>query len=102
MIPCATGVQDLAGVGAGGEDRVVAERSGVAVGGALLLLAVHLADRRVQTIVTALEPGPAPKAQARRIVSAIAASSWRMWPNANERRNVPSVDGAITRNGSTC
>ena len=28
-------------------------------------------------------------------------SSWRMWPKVNERRNVPSVDGAITRWPST-
>jgi hypothetical protein len=41
------GVQDLAGVGAGGQQRVVAEGVGVAVGGALLVVAVHLAHRGV-------------------------------------------------------
>jgi hypothetical protein len=29
------------------------------------------------------------------------ASSWRMWPKANERRDVLGVDGAITRNDRT-
>jgi hypothetical protein len=42
------GVQDLAGVGAAGNKRVVAEFAGVAVGGALLCVAVHLAHRGVQ------------------------------------------------------
>jgi integrase len=46
-------------------------------------------------------PGPAPRPQARRIVSAITASSWRTCPKVNERRKVPSVEGAITRNGKT-
>ena len=40
-------VQRLAGVGAGGEDRVVAEQLGVSVGGALLLVAADLADEAV-------------------------------------------------------
>ena len=42
------GVQDLAGVGSGGQQGVVAELAGVAVGGALFGLAVHLTDRRIQ------------------------------------------------------
>lgn len=42
------GVQHLAGAGPAREDRVVAEDPRVAVGGALLLLAVHLTDRGVQ------------------------------------------------------
>ncbi len=40
-------------------------------------------------------------AHARRNVSPTTASSWRTWPKLNARRNVPSVDGAITWNGST-
>jgi hypothetical protein len=42
------GVQDLAGVGAGGQQRMVPEGVGVAVGGALLVVAVDLAHRGVQ------------------------------------------------------
>jgi hypothetical protein len=42
------GVQHLTGVGARRQQRVIAERLGVAVRGALLVLAVDLADRRVQ------------------------------------------------------
>ena len=42
------GMQHLAGVGPGGQQRVVAESTGVAVGGAVFGFAVHLADRRVQ------------------------------------------------------
>jgi hypothetical protein len=41
-------MQDLAGVGTAGQQRVVAEGVGVAVGGALLCVAVHLAHRGVQ------------------------------------------------------
>ena len=41
------GMQDLAGVGPGGQQRVVAELAGVAVRGALLGVAVDLADRGV-------------------------------------------------------
>ena len=46
-------------------------------------------------------PGPAPSVQARRIASAITASSWRTCPKVKARKKVPSVEGAITRNGST-
>jgi hypothetical protein len=41
------GVEDLAGVGAGGQQRVVAKLAGVAVGRATLVAAVNLADRGV-------------------------------------------------------
>ena len=44
--------------------------------------------------------GPAPD-QARRIDSAITASSWRTCPKVKARKKMPSVDGAMTRNGST-
>lgn len=37
-------MEHLAGIGAGGQQRVVAELSGVAVGGAALVVAVDLAD----------------------------------------------------------
>jgi hypothetical protein len=49
----------------------------------------------------AVAPGPAPSDQARPIVSAITRSNWRICPNVNERKNVPSVEGAMTRNGNT-
>ena len=54
-----------------------------------------------RSIVIGAAPGPAPSDHARRIGSAITASSWRTWPKVNDRKNVPSVEGAITRNGNT-
>ena len=54
-----------------------------------------------RSITTGSAPGPAPSAQARRIVSAITLSSWRMCPKVKARKKVPSVEGAITRNGRT-
>ena len=42
-------------------------------------------------------PGPAPACHARRSAWPSTRSSWRTCPNVNERRNVPSVDGAIAR-----
>jgi hypothetical protein len=54
-----------------------------------------------RSIVIGAAPGPAPNAHARRTASPITASSWRMCPNVNARRNVPNVEGAITRNGNT-
>jgi hypothetical protein len=53
------------------------------------------------SIVTGESPGPAPSDQARRIVSPITRSSWRMCPKVKDLRNVPNVEGAITRNGNT-
>ena len=41
------GMEDLSGGGQGGQDRVVAELLGVAIGGTVLLLAVDLVDGRV-------------------------------------------------------
>jgi hypothetical protein len=48
-------------------------------------------------MVTGVWPGPAPAAQARPKTVSVTRSSWRMCPKVNERRNVPSVDGASTR-----
>ena len=95
------GMEDLTGLGPHGHQRVVAEDVGVAIGGALLNLpwTSQMVESRSITIGSA--PGPAPSAQARRIVSAITASSWRMCPKVKARKNVPSVDGAMTRNGRT-
>src|SRR5262245_51005949 len=47
-------------------------------------------------MVTGFASAPAPRRQARWIASATTASSWRTCPNVKARRNVPSVDGAIT------
>jgi hypothetical protein len=51
-------VEDLSGLRPHGEQGVVAEDSAVAVGGALLLLAVHLTDRRVEVDHRLLAPRP--------------------------------------------
>ncbi len=63
------GVEDLAGVGPSGEDRVVAEHLGVAVGGSALGLAAHLTDGGVEIDHQLLGPRPAPRDHARRRVS---------------------------------
>jgi len=46
-------------------------------------------------------PGPAPARHALARTVSATLSSWRTWPKVNERRNVPSVDGAITQCGRT-
>src|SRR6266540_3746578 len=46
-------------------------------------------------------PGPAPAAHARMSSCSVSRSSWRTCPKVNERRNVPSVEGAMTRWPST-
>ena len=52
------GVEHLAGVDPGGQQRAVAEHLRVAAGGAVLGLAEHLADRRVQIDRHRRRPGP--------------------------------------------
>ena len=46
--------------------------------------------------------GPAPGVHARRSASALTESNWRTFPNVCPRRNVPSVDGAITLRPHRC
>ena len=48
-------------------------------------------------MVIATSPVAAPNAQVRESSASLSASSWRTWPKVKDRRNVPSVDGAITR-----
>src|SRR6266545_2689484 len=49
------------------------------------------------SMVSGHGPGPAPACHARRNACSAIWSSWRAEPQVNERRNVPSVDGAATR-----
>ena len=91
----------ISAVSAGSDKWVIAELAGVAVGGALLAMSVHFADRRVQIDHQRCVAGPAPSSHARSSSRAATASSWRTYPNVNDRRNVPIVDGAITLNGNT-
>ena len=73
------GAENLAGVGACSEQRVIAELFGVAVRGALFLFAVDLADRGVQIDHQRRTcRGLRPAAQARASVRDSTASSWRM------------------------
>ena len=51
------------------------------------------------TVISAA--GAAPTDHARICADSRALSSWRTCPNLNDRKNDPTVDGAITRNGST-
>ena len=96
-----TSMEHLAGVGAGGQERAVAEFLGVAIAGPALGLAAHLAVVESRSITSWSDPGPAPSAQARRSTSANTASSWLRCPMAKARGNVPNVDGTMTRCGST-
>jgi hypothetical protein len=57
--------EHLAAVGTGGEQRMLAEGVGVAVGGALLVVAVHLADGGVQVMVIGPSPGRPSRPRAR-------------------------------------
>ena len=91
------GMQHLAGIGPGGEQRVVTEHLGVAEPGTLFLLAVDRTDRRVDIDHQGSAPGPEPAAHAHSKALPMTASSWRTCPNVKARRNVPNVDGAITR-----
>ena len=90
-------VQHLAGVGAAGHQRVIAELAGVAIAGALLVMTMHLAHEGIDIDHQPLAPGPAPGGP--RPLQAVARtwSSWRTCPNVKDRRNVPSVEGAIAR-----
>jgi hypothetical protein len=56
------GVQHFAGLGPGGQQRVVPQLAGVPVGGALLLVAVDLADRRVHVNHERIVAGAGPQA----------------------------------------
>jgi len=77
---------------------MVAKHLGVAVGGAALLAAEHSQIVESISITNRLFPGLfVPAAHARVKATPITASSWRTCPNENDRKNVPSVDGAITR-----
>ena len=96
------GGEHFAGVGACGQQRVIAQHLGVAVRGAALVLAVdpsQIVESR--STVSGLSPGPAPSPQARASVRASTASSWRAWPNVKVRKNDPTVEGAIGVNPST-
>jgi hypothetical protein len=80
---------------------VVAEHLRVAERGALLLLASTSQIVESTSITSRPEPGPAPSAQARSSTLPTTASNGRTWPKVKDLRNVPSVEGAITRWGST-
>ena len=81
-------MQHLSGIRPCGEQRMVAEHMGVAVGGCLLGLAVHLGDRRVDVDGHGGLPWSSPAAQARASTASARRSSWRTCPKVNERRNV--------------
>jgi hypothetical protein len=52
---------------------------------------------KLSSITNGPSPGPAADAHARASATSRTRSSWRTCPNVNARRNVPSVEGAITR-----
>ena len=53
-------------------------------------------------MVNGSSPGPAPAAQARASSSRLTRSNCRTWPQRKLRRKVPSVDGALTTQPSSC
>ena len=74
---------------------------GVPIAGALLVIAIDLADEAVHIhdqslLARAGARRPRPTRQ-----SASTRSSWRTCPKVNARKNVPSVDGADTPCPST-
>ena len=95
------GVQHLAAVGAGGQQRMVAEPVGVAVAGALLVVAVHLADGGVHIHGQRPVPGAGARRPRPARTSPVTLSSWRTCPKVNARSHVPTVEAAITRWPST-
>jgi len=80
---------------------VVAASPGGAERRALLGSAERLADERVDVDDQAPVAGTGAGRPARWIASSRTRSSWRTWPNVNARKNVPKVEGAITRCPST-
>jgi len=93
--------EHLAAIGTGGQQRMVAQGAGGAVGGALLCVAVHLAHRGVQVHgdwpIAWAGPGR-PRAREQLLAQPVELAHV---PEVNERRNVPRVEGAITRWPST-
>lgn len=87
----------LAGVGPGGQQRVIAEDLGVAEGGTRLALGATSQMVESTSITRRARPGPTPRLQARSSTRPTTTSSWRTWPKLNARRKVPSVQGAMTR-----
>lgn len=94
--PAQTRVEHLAGLGARRDEWVIAADVRVAERSALLVLARHLTDRRVDVDDEAIAPWSRPHRPGTSH-SAVTRSSWRTWPKVKERRNVPSVEGAMTR-----
>ena len=91
-------VQHLAGARAGGEQRVVAALAGVAEAGALLLVAVHLADEASRCRSPgARRPGPRRPTRRARSTRPAPGRAGARARSVNERRKVPSVEGAIAR-----
>ena len=76
---------------------MIAELFRIPVAGALFVPAADLTDRRIEIHQFSPDPGPAPDDQALLSDSASTLSSGPMWPKVNERKKLPSVDGAITR-----
>jgi hypothetical protein len=93
--------EHLAGVGAGGQQRVVAKVRGGAIGGALLVVAVHLAHRGVQvdrhwpiTWARAGRPRPGQDLLGEPVEPADL-------PEGEGAQEGPQVEGAMTRWPST-
>jgi len=93
-------MEDLAGVGACREERVIAELARVAVSGTLFVFADHLTDRRIDVdnqLDNRRDTGCPPA------FGCLTVDRYQLADvtNVNDRKNVPNVDGAITRCPST-
>jgi hypothetical protein len=91
-----TDVQHLAGIRTDRENRVIPKLARVPVAGALLALGADLPNEAVDVDHQRPVARPAPAAHARVSARSSTRSSWRTCPNVNARKNVPSVEGAIT------
>ena len=93
-------MKDLTGPGPGREQRVVAELFGVAVRGALLRVAMDLTHGGIE--IDHHVRGTGPGACSPRVGQQSCRNSVKLtYPNVNDRKKVPIVEGAITRNGNT-
>ena len=90
-------MQHFTGVRAGGQQRVIAQGMGVAETSTLLGVAVDLADRRVDVHHQRL--GVRAGTRCPGSFECVTDHGFHLpaVPNVNDRRNVPIVDGAITR-----
>lgn len=92
-------MEDLCGVGPGGQQRVISLHFGVSVSRTLFGVSKHFGDGRIQIDDQTVIPRAGTQSPHPFQGFCDHESSWRTWPKVKARRNVPNVEGAATRNG---